>query len=336
VWRKNHIAVGIGNVMLIHGGIDENDRFLSDAWILEFNNYRWNKLEYKGQKPAPIAYHACELIIDVDRLHHPHFNVYRSPDATNTKNKIKRIKIEGVYLFGGMDENRNYSNELRILKVGKRPTEWVYPRVHGSPPCGRVNAQMNFYSELNILILHGGRNDREKKTVLNDIFVFDLENLIWIKAATSFTLSERTEHRSVIKNDKLIILGGISTTKFLPMDICQIHLDLFNKRKHPESSNKVIQVEYYQEKPKTKNQTGNNRETNKNLLGINRTVNIGPEAIHASTLNSNYMNRGPKKLTYLGDKKSDVNFNQEIIPFLQKNQLNDLIKYTANNNDSEL
>ena len=174
-WRRNHISVVVGNVMLIHGGIDEYDIILSDTWILDFSNYKWYKLETKGSTPPPLAYHCCTLVYD-ERLY-LNWHIYKST-IDPAKQYEKKIKIDGLYIYGGMDDHRNINNDLRILKIGKRPCEWITPTISGKPPSGRVNSKMNFYKELGILILHGGRNDKELNIISNCRFYLIKSDLV--------------------------------------------------------------------------------------------------------------------------------------------------------------
>lgn len=231
-WRRNHIALGIGIYMFVYGGIDENEKFLSDCWIFEYATFRWSRVEYKGTKPPALAYHCAELVVEFDKLSNPIFNIYKSPEMPVNRNTIKKLKYEGVYIFGGLDENKNYTNDLRILRVGRKPCEWVYPKISGVPPVGRINATINYYADLNTLVMHGGRNDKEKQMILNDFWVLDLEQLNWIKASFSPTVPyHRTDHSSVIYGDKLLILGGNNPTKFHYFDFCIVYLDLYTKRR---------------------------------------------------------------------------------------------------------
>ena len=214
--------------MLVHGGIDDNDIILSDTWILDFSNYKWYKLETKGTYPPPMAYHCCSLVYD-ERLY-LNWHIYKSM-IDPAKQYEKKIKIDGLYIYGGMDEHRNVLNEIRILKVGKRPCEWITPNYSGKPPPGRVNAKMNFYRELGILIIHGGRNDNELNIISNEFHIFDLERFIWIKVGTNNYPKERTEFDTVINGEKILILGGINVNQFIKMDICLLNLEVYNLKK---------------------------------------------------------------------------------------------------------
>jgi hypothetical protein len=79
-WRKNHIAESLGTHMLIFGGIDDYGNVLSDTWLLEFVNLRWIKIEPKGYKPPPLAYHSSCFVIAREKLNHQSYSIFKFPD----------------------------------------------------------------------------------------------------------------------------------------------------------------------------------------------------------------------------------------------------------------
>ena len=228
-WRRNHIAIAIGSIMFIHGGIDDNGKLMSDYWILDFTNYKWYKLETKGIPPPALAHHCCTIAVDEEKLLGS-LHIYRATLDPN-RQFDKKMKLEGIYIWGGMTDNREITNELRVLRVGRRPCEWVQPNIGGKGPQGRLNAKMNFYKKLNIIILHGGRNDSLRPIVSSEFFIIDMERLVWVRVGTTDRPKERTEFESVINNEKLIILGGINSTQYNKMDLCLIDLDTYSVRK---------------------------------------------------------------------------------------------------------
>jgi hypothetical protein len=220
-WRRNHIAAMIGSLMYIHGGISEDEVTLYDNWIFEIPNTRWIKLDIKGDSPTLVHHCAC-FVIETEKI--KNYHIYRQPDLFN-KNFIKKIKHEGLYVFGGIDEDRNYNSVLRILKTGKKPCEWVVPDIAGQGPVGRMNSTMNFYREMNIIILHGGRNDSESKIISKEFWIIDVEKMAWKKVGiTGQVPRERTEHGAVIYGDRLIILGGINAYKYNSMELCVLDI----------------------------------------------------------------------------------------------------------------
>jgi hypothetical protein len=142
-------------------------------------------------------------------------------------------------MFGGIDKERNCNNDLRIIRVGKKPLEWIKPNVIGVGPSSRYNAAMAFYEELEILIVHGGRNDKDPKICFNDVFILDLCDFKWIKLNIFDEIPKpRSEHCMTVHNNKLVIFGGINTERYIGDQIYLINLDYFeNKKKKQEFIN---------------------------------------------------------------------------------------------------
>lgn len=228
-WRKNHVAHAIGNLMVLHGGILENGKITNDLAAIEFDTLKMNRLEYSGISPY-LAFHCSDFVLDGEKTNNIYYNIYKGLKTQELK-LVYRIKHEGIYFFGGLDEENNYRNDLYILKVGRKPLEWIQPKTNGISPSARILATLNFYQELNILILHGGRNDRLKQSIFSDIWVFDLENFKWIKAiAYPFNPKDRAEHSSVMFNNQLLILGGLNLKKYSSMDFFVVNADLYNNK----------------------------------------------------------------------------------------------------------
>lgn len=215
--------------MLIHGGLNESGKTLNDTIFLEYNTLKWNKLDIRGTRAPYLSSHSSEFVLENEKFYNPNYHVYKGSNLIENTNIIKKIEFEGVYVFGGLDEESNCTNEVYVLRLGRKPCEWIHLKISGNPPLPRANASLNFYQNLNILILTGGKNETLKKAIFNDVFVLDLENLYWIKAATFPLLpKERTGHRAAVFNNQLLILGGNNIKKFLSMDFFVLDLDLFS------------------------------------------------------------------------------------------------------------
>ena len=109
-----------------------------------------------------------------------------------------------MYLFGGIDQEGNFCNDIWILRIGKKPLEWIKPNFRGKPPKPRFSHTLNYYEDGNFIILHGGRNDFTSDSfALNDTFIFDLLKFEWqeIKVYSdqpNFEVFNRCGHSSII------------------------------------------------------------------------------------------------------------------------------------------
>ena len=74
---------------------------------------------------------------------------------------------------------------------------------------------MDYYEDLNMLIIYGGRNDgrTDKKNsgaILNDICMLNLENFNWVTVdVNGLTDLYKCAHCSILLNTQIIIFGGM-------------------------------------------------------------------------------------------------------------------------------
>jgi hypothetical protein len=94
------------------------------------------------------------------------------------------------------------TNEVWILRIGKKPFDWIKPQIYGNPPSPRYLHSMNFYEEGNFLIIYGGRNDNIESSALNDIYLLELQKLEWIKVIVysdaNIDVYNRCGHSSIV------------------------------------------------------------------------------------------------------------------------------------------
>jgi hypothetical protein len=88
--RSNHIAECINDYMLIFGGIDDNECYLNDFWVLDLNFMKWTKMETKGQRPDPIAFMCSALIISNDKRNNPNFNLFKPETVIRSLTKVSK------------------------------------------------------------------------------------------------------------------------------------------------------------------------------------------------------------------------------------------------------
>ena len=233
--RRNHITLYICNHMLIHGGVDVNNEILSDCHFLNLETLKWVEpsIEQYTQKPKVYG-HSYSLVIPYKILTHKNFSIYKFPEFANSSMSINKIKIKGLYIFGGKtEENGGLSNDLWILMMGQKPLTWMKPNIAGKPPSPRCFHTMDYYEKANYLIVHGGRNDELSATsALDDTFVLDLDNLEWVKVelysnTIDFKVISRYGHKSTIFSNKLIIFGGMNNNNYIGSSLFIVNLDFY-------------------------------------------------------------------------------------------------------------
>ena len=220
--RKGHIMIGTNQTFLIQGGIDIRTSVLENsAYIYNIYDNYWERLDYRG-KPLPYrAYHCCTMVNSYMNHTLSTYTFYSLPDDISDEVKSK-VRYEGVYIFGGINEKKIYCNDLFILKTGKRPCINIKPKISGRPPEPRIHAKMLFVENYFFVIIHGGI--RINQTFCDNIAVLNLENYNWIKPiiddenGSEKRLVGRIKHEIFFNNDKLYILGGLGDENMLPLN----------------------------------------------------------------------------------------------------------------------
>ena len=242
-FRRNHIGIGIGSTLLIHGGIDDNGNYLNDLWIFDCLKYKWFPLNFRTLMKIPrIAFHSAALVIkNISILIHKDLSVYKFPEGSITKGKIGKPKIEGVYIFGGMDKENNFYKKLWLIRIGVKPVDIVEVPTQGIEPPPRMNSALCFFNTLNLLCLYGGKNDDiNKGNLLNDVWFFDLENFNWIRPVyEQENFIPLAEHSIVNYGNKILILGGYGNDGYVKFDINTIEIDALNSQ---ENENLIKQM----------------------------------------------------------------------------------------------
>ena len=245
-YRRNHIAELVGSEMVIMGGINENNEILNDVHCLNLNfpngiKERWKEVDIANAAEVETPYlfgHASALAVQGAVARSSKFNLYKYPDDERIYKLgvlIDKIKIKGLYIFGGKTKavgTGGLSNDLYVLVVGKKPCVWKkLDDAKGIKPPPRYFHSMSYYEKGNILIIHGGRNDLNSDSfALNDTYIFDLEFLEWHKVTLystieGFKVMPRCAHRSVVHNNRLIIFGGMNNQSYIGSCLFIIRLD---------------------------------------------------------------------------------------------------------------
>ena len=214
-----------------------DNNVLCDFMMLDLNSLKWIKLDdirykirSKGKKKLrelKRAYHCSCLVLNNDNLlkgmnlniFHSEFtrdqNAILSPNDPNKNKHVFDPKYEGIYMFGGLDENLKPTNSLYIIHIFKNPLVLFEPNCKGNPPSPRFSSTLNYYKGLNYIVLYG------------------IMNFNWISVDLYGSINEkRAEHCSEIIGDKLIIFGGCNETNFLNSKVFIVELDLFKNKRY--------------------------------------------------------------------------------------------------------
>ena len=142
------------------------------------------------------------------------------------KNQSKTF-INGIYIFGGKNQNDEFFKDLLCIEMGNKPVRIIKINTFGQNPEPRINCGLLFFDVLNILILYGGKN--KFGTILNDVYILNLEKYIWIKPKYNDNeFNAVSEHVMFSDNKKIFILGGSGNEGYMKFDFFTIDFDIPN------------------------------------------------------------------------------------------------------------
>ena len=230
--RRSHIGCSVGNQMIIQGGVDENGEYLNDCYILNFQNLQWSlPVINKAVLMPSLAYHSGCLVLPQEVREDSKCTIYNFPIVTT---KMEYIKEKGLYIFGGQISKYGILNKnLYVLKLGKKPLDWILLKTKGMTPSKRYGASMSYYESGNLVIIHGGRNNSGTYNyVLNDTFLLDLYSLNWMQVEyydKSKKIFPRFFHQSFVSDNYFFVFGGTDGLNYLGSEMLILEMDS-NKR----------------------------------------------------------------------------------------------------------
>ena len=231
--RKGHICISISQTIFIYGGEDIfNLKTLNNAFTLNCSNLTWDSLNINSNLPY-LKYHSGVLVNDFNIYTNNPYNIYTYPrDLPSNRNR--KIKVEGIYIFGGINENNEYNSDLYIIKINRNPCNLFVANIDGIPPLPRINCKMLFIEDYNFIIIHGGMD--RNQNILNEIMILDVEGFSWIKPILDINNSEkgiydlipRTDHEMFYHNGKIYIFGGRQERRFLNLKFECLQFEVSN------------------------------------------------------------------------------------------------------------
>lgn len=98
--RRYHSACIVGRHLLVYGGIDSVERYLSDTMALtlgrasgkelKYREFKWFKVGCKGDKPGKRAFHTVQLILSPERYRIPgQFDLFALPEVKGFRSRVR-------------------------------------------------------------------------------------------------------------------------------------------------------------------------------------------------------------------------------------------------------
>lgn len=92
--RRNHVADLIGNQIIIHGGVNEDNKILNDSFVLSTSPLRWTELNYSEFSSSPaLMGHASAVVLPSEIKYNHRTNIYKFPDHNTGSGKIGNTKV---------------------------------------------------------------------------------------------------------------------------------------------------------------------------------------------------------------------------------------------------
>jgi len=272
--RRYHTSCIFGNRLIVHGGLNEKDRYLDNMCSLTLiglseegpdsdSGLRWAALKADNQGLGAIAYHTCSLVLEHERYgNSKSLTLMSMPELKSTQGKIA---VEGIYYFGGRN-SLGATNDLYILRIGRPKLEWVKPNFKGRRPSPRYAHSANFIPKKNILIVFGGRNDQEYEAMgticMDDIWILSVETLEWTEWNRPNTIERgpeaRYSHATAVLENSVVVFGGLSESCYCDASLFEISMVKKNTINKIKKLDPIKPKKKIPSKPKAKNSSLNN------------------------------------------------------------------------------
>eukprot|EP01116_Phalansterium_solitarium_P003899 TRINITY_DN14736_c0_g1_i1.p1 TRINITY_DN14736_c0_g1~~TRINITY_DN14736_c0_g1_i1.p1 ORF type:complete len:616 (+),score=156.43 TRINITY_DN14736_c0_g1_i1:213-2060(+) len=179
--RYAHTATAVGKRLVVFGGFN-GSRYLDDVHVLDVERMQWSSPQVKGAIPAARYAHSATLV---------------------TIGNSRKL-----YVFGGCGETSVF-NELFVLDLATF-TWLAVTNVGGTVPPARAYHTANLVGSKHLYIFGG----RAGNKYFNDLYVLNLETLIWDKPHCTGQLpSSRAYHTCVTVNSQLVMFGGMDGSR---------------------------------------------------------------------------------------------------------------------------
>ena len=179
--RSSHVAVVHEENLYLYGGWDSKNKQLTQhIWVLASVTNTWTQHNTTGETPTHTISSTATII-------------------TNTNNNIPQL-----VLFGGYDDDGNYSNDIHILDMKK--FHWTKPATKGKKPKERAG-HVQWSTPTEIVVFAGFACGGVG--YFNDIHRLDIASMTWNEPPTfGEPPSPRRGCSYAKKGDEGFVFGG--------------------------------------------------------------------------------------------------------------------------------
>lgn len=113
---------------------------------------------------------------------------------------------KAIFYFGGLILNEVYPT---FAKLEYGSSAWSMVSVIGSvaPPARAVSCMVAAYGGTKMILIGG---EGANKTVLSDVYIFDVATSTWTKGADGGATRQRAGHNCAVSGDNVVVYGGYS------------------------------------------------------------------------------------------------------------------------------
>lgn len=192
-----------------------------------------------------MAYHKSCLVLKNDTRFAS--SIYK--DERAKKNDFNRFQLEGIYVFGGKNEECEVVSDLRVLVMGTKPLNWVYPSTQGVAPSPRYHHSMNFVVSMASVVIYGGRNDSGFPGFFSDIHILRLDTLTWLSCQIhGDELCRRSSHGVCVSGTQLFIFGGTNDEGYANTAMAALELDQTLAKEYTSKEKMLLKEKHLEEK----------------------------------------------------------------------------------------
>ena len=202
--------------MFIYGGGDERGNIVAEPYALDLYDMKWIQAKFNTENLPKRKFHSSCQVFPQSKKYSNKFFLFKIYNDISIYDSNK-ILAEGIYMFGGINENLICCNDLLIIKRGK-PLQLFKGIAKGAPPSPRCQCVMEFFERLNVVIVYGGKNEKSKSgPYFNDMYFLDVQTLTWINIELNNeqNFPTRGAHCSCLVDNELIIFGGKNEKNYL-------------------------------------------------------------------------------------------------------------------------
>lgn len=226
--RRNHGASIVGNSMIIYGGINNNSEVLEDFQAVNIDLMQWFTIKFTKDTEKPHSRHSFTMtnVYHSNTLKQSGYDIFNMPGVFDEDFTRKN---SGIYIFGGMNEQRKVLNDLYLFQPVKKQAKTDKNLVKitklepaGKPPLARYQHSAGLCGKF--LVVIGGRNDslyvNSKQSAVSEIAAFNVPCFRWetIDLSGNVTCCVWGIACAAL-NSKLLCFGGMNLNSFASNDL---------------------------------------------------------------------------------------------------------------------